>query len=75
MKRLTVQMLLKFLALIPKIQIQHQRSLLFYQQIVFPDHNGTYNSTLIVNAIASLAAQGNAMRNALVSLGLIKGSA
>jgi len=36
---------------------------------------GTYNSTLIVNAIASLAAQGNAMRNALVSLGLIKGSA
>lgn len=36
---------------------------------------GTYNSTLIVNAIATLAAQGNAMRNALVSLGLIKGSA
>jgi len=36
---------------------------------------GTYNSTLIVNAIASLAAQGNAIRNALVSLGLIKGSA
>ncbi len=36
---------------------------------------GTYNSTLIVNAIATLAAQSNALRNALVSLGLIKGSA
>lgn len=36
---------------------------------------GTYNSALIVNAIATLAAQGNAIRNALVSLGLIKGSA
>jgi hypothetical protein len=36
---------------------------------------GTYNSTLIVAAIASLAAQGNAIRNALVSLGIIKGSA
>jgi hypothetical protein len=35
----------------------------------------TYNSTLLINAIATLAAQGNAMRNALVSLGLIKGSA
>ncbi len=35
---------------------------------------GTYNSTLIVAAIASLAVQGNAIRNALVSLGLIKGS-
>lgn len=36
---------------------------------------GTYNSTLIVAAIASLAAQGNAIQAALVSLGLIKGSA
>lgn len=36
---------------------------------------GTYNSALIVAAIASLALQGNAIRNALVSLGLIKGSA
>ena len=36
---------------------------------------GTYNSTLIINAIATLAAQSNAIRNALVSLGLIKGSA
>lgn len=36
---------------------------------------GTYNSTLLINAIATLAAQGNAVRNALVSLGLIKGSA
>ena len=36
---------------------------------------GTYNSTLLINAIATLAAQGNAIRNALVSLGIIKGSA
>lgn len=36
---------------------------------------GTYNSTLLINAIATLAAQGNALRNALVSVGLIKGSA
>jgi hypothetical protein len=35
---------------------------------------GTYNSAILANAIATLAAQGNAMRNALVSLGLIKGS-
>src|ERR1044072_8627300 len=35
---------------------------------------GTYNSTIIANAIATLAAQGNALRNALVSLGAIKGS-
>lgn len=35
---------------------------------------GTYNSTIIADAIATLAAQGNALRNALVSLGLIKGS-
>lgn len=34
----------------------------------------TYNSTLLINAIATLAAQGNAMRNALVSLGLIAGA-
>jgi hypothetical protein len=43
---------------------------------------GTYNSTLIVNSIATLAEQGNALvvlttelRAALVALGLIKGSA
>lgn len=36
---------------------------------------GTYNSAILGNAIATLAAQGNALRNALVSLGLIKGSA
>lgn len=35
---------------------------------------GTYNSTLLINAIATLAAQGNALRNALVSAGLIAGS-
>lgn len=35
---------------------------------------GSYNSTILANAIATLAAQGNAVRNALVSLGLIKGS-
>ena len=36
---------------------------------------GTYNSTIIANAIATLAAQGNALRSALVSVGIIKGSA
>ena len=36
---------------------------------------GTYNSAILGNAIATLAAQGNAMRNALVSLGLLKGEA
>jgi hypothetical protein len=36
---------------------------------------GTYNSAIIGNAIATLAAQTNAMQAALVSLGLIKGSA
>lgn len=36
---------------------------------------GTYNSAIIANAIATLAAQGNAMRNALVSVGIMKGSA
>lgn len=35
---------------------------------------GTYNSTLLINAIATLAAQSNALRNALVSLGLIAGA-
>ena len=35
---------------------------------------GTYNSTIIANAIATLAAQSNAVRNALVSLGLIAGA-
>lgn len=35
---------------------------------------GTYNSTLLINAIATLAAQGNAIRNALVSVGIIAGS-
>lgn len=34
----------------------------------------TYNSTLLINAIATLAAQGNAIRNALVSVGIIAGS-
>lgn len=34
----------------------------------------TYNSTIIANAFATLAAQGNAIQAALVSLGLIKGS-
>lgn len=34
----------------------------------------TYNSAIIGNAIATLAAQGNALRNALVSLGLIAGA-
>lgn len=36
---------------------------------------GTYNSTILANAIATLAAQSNALRNALVSVGIIKGSA
>lgn len=35
---------------------------------------GTYNSTILANAIATLAAQTNAVQAALVSLGLIKGS-
>lgn len=35
---------------------------------------GTYNSTILANAIATLAAQGNAIRLALVNLGLVKGS-
>jgi hypothetical protein len=36
---------------------------------------GTYNSTILANAIATLAAQGNALRNALVSVGIINGAA
>lgn len=35
----------------------------------------TYNSAILANAIATLAAQGNAMQAVLVSLGLMKGSA
>jgi hypothetical protein len=34
----------------------------------------TYNSTLIANALATIVAQTNAYRTALVNLGLIKGS-
>jgi hypothetical protein len=36
---------------------------------------GTYNSAIIANALATLAAQGNAMQAALVDLGLMKGEA
>lgn len=36
---------------------------------------GTYNSAIIANAIATLAAQTNAMQAVLVSMGLMKGSA
>jgi hypothetical protein len=36
---------------------------------------GTYNQSILANAIATLAAQGNAMQAVLVSLGLMKGSA
>jgi hypothetical protein len=35
---------------------------------------GTYNSTIIANALATVIAQTNAMRTALVNLGLMKGS-
>lgn len=35
---------------------------------------GTYNSAILANAIATLAAQSNAIRNALVSVGIIEGS-
>jgi hypothetical protein len=35
---------------------------------------GTYNSAIIANALATLAAQSNAIRNALVSIGIIKGA-
>jgi len=34
----------------------------------------TYNSTLLINAIATIAAAVNAQRTALVNLGLMKGS-
>jgi hypothetical protein len=36
---------------------------------------GTYNSAIVGNAIATLAAQTNAIRAALVSVGIIKGGA
>jgi hypothetical protein len=36
---------------------------------------GTYNSTIIANALATIIAQNTAIRLALVNLGLIKGSA
>jgi hypothetical protein len=36
---------------------------------------GTYNSTLLINAFATIVAQTNAMRSALVALNLIKGAA
>jgi len=35
---------------------------------------GTYNSTIIANALATIIAQTNAFRTALVNVGLIKGS-
>lgn len=35
---------------------------------------GTYNSTIIANALATVIAQTNAMRTVLVNLGLMKGS-
>lgn len=35
----------------------------------------TYNSALLVNSFATIIAQTNAMRSALVALGLIKGAA
>lgn len=35
---------------------------------------GTYNSTIIANALATVIAQTNAMRSALVNLGVMKGS-
>lgn len=36
---------------------------------------GTYNSTIIANALATVIAQTNAIRSALVAVNLIKGSA
>jgi hypothetical protein len=36
---------------------------------------GTYNSTIIANALATIIAHQTAVRTALVNLGLIKGSA
>lgn len=35
---------------------------------------GTYNSTIIANALATIIAQNTAFRTALVNLGLLKGS-
>lgn len=35
---------------------------------------GTYNSTIIANALATVIAQTNAFRTALVALGVLKGS-
>lgn len=35
----------------------------------------TYNSTILANAIATLAAQTNAIRSALVTVGIMKGAA
>jgi hypothetical protein len=34
----------------------------------------SYNSTLLANALATIIAQGNAIRSALVSVGMMKGS-
>lgn len=34
----------------------------------------SYNSTLLINALATIVAQTNAMRTVLVNLGLMKGS-
>lgn len=36
---------------------------------------GTYNSTILANALATIIAQNTALRLALVNLGLIKGGA
>lgn len=36
---------------------------------------GTYNSVILADAIATLAAQGNAIQAALVSVGIMKGAA
>ena len=35
----------------------------------------TYNSTLLINAFATIVAQTNAIRSALVAIGIMKGSA
>lgn len=35
----------------------------------------TYNSTLLINALATIVAQTNAIRSALVTVGIMKGSA
>lgn len=36
---------------------------------------GTYNSALLINAIATIVAQTNAIRSALVTVGIMKGAA